>query len=182
VDDFDGVVSGTFSGSLSITDYYPFYKKDTRLSPTPNQAGPYTNSDFIGAQIQFVSNISGGGTKCTFTQFVYFKKLQFGFSPDPRQGTTIDDVAASGQDQAKRPFRQFINGNPSFADPPSIPRQAHEKALWLYTSCLESDPEKGTCCYTKCCIKWTLDIVVGLFSKNNIKTHTLTKGKKWCQK
>jgi len=82
-------------------------------------------------------------------------------------------------DQSKPPFRQYINGNPSMADPPIVPKLADSHVIDWYTTCLNSggDQVSQECKSKKCCVKWKLDTSIDTKRK---ATSILTKVDQWC--
>jgi hypothetical protein len=119
------VTSGAFLGGLTINDYYP----DIASRGYPATAGPFDVGGRAGANVQLYGVIP---SPCLPDQFhleqtITRTRLRRDGVADPTEGTTVDDIAKSGRDASRAPFRQeFLGGGDaplgyiiSMADPPS---------------------------------------------------------------
>ena len=119
------VTSGAFLGGLTINDYYP----DIASRGYPATAGPFDVGGRAGANVQLYGVIP---SPCLPDQFhleqtITRTRLRRDGVADPTEGTTVDDIAKSGRDASRAPFRQeFLGGGTaplgyviSMADPPS---------------------------------------------------------------
>jgi hypothetical protein len=118
-------ISGTFAGGLSLDDYYPDLVGKGYWD-SANTAGPFDTGTRVGSSVQLAGAIR---IPCrpdlySLAQTVTYTRLRVGGTADPNEGKTFDDIAKSGRDATKAPFRQeFMNLDGywiSMADPPSV--------------------------------------------------------------
>lgn len=118
------VTSGTFAGGKTMDDYYPdlvgmgYYAH-------PGTGGPFDTGTRAGSNVQIVATISPLCPSASFSlaQTVTYTRRIWDGVHDPLEGRTFDDVAKSGRDASRAPFRQEWAGPAAFvsmADPPSI--------------------------------------------------------------
>jgi hypothetical protein len=130
--------------------------------------------------MQFVATCTGDRSRCRFTQ--HYTIPQTTFPGEAVTNAPVDDIARSGRDQSKAPFRQDIGNNQtSFADPPSYPYNAGNRANFeatnVFVSCtLSSD---RSCSWDRCCIQWTWKVKV---QGGAVSSNTLGADRKWCEK
>lgn len=124
----DKLTSGAFLGGLTMDSYYPnlagrgFYNH-------PGTAGTFDTGSRAGANIQLYGVIP---SPCLPSQFhleqtISRTRFRINGVAHPREGENADDIAKSGQDASRAPFRQeFLGGGTaplgyiiSMADPPS---------------------------------------------------------------
>jgi len=122
------LTSGAFLGGLTMDSYYPdlagrgFYDH-------PGTGGTFDTGSRAGANVQLYGVIP---SPCLPDQFhleqtVTRTRLRRNGVADPTEGQTFDDIAKSGRDASRPPFRQeFLGGGTaplgyiiSMADPPS---------------------------------------------------------------
>ncbi len=122
------LTSGAFLGGLTMDDYYPdlagrgFYDH-------PGTGGTFDTGSRAGANIQLYGVIP---SPCLPSQFrleqtVTRTRFRINGAVHPEEGRTFDDIAKSGRDASRPPFRQeFLGGGTaplgyviSMADPPS---------------------------------------------------------------
>jgi hypothetical protein len=128
------VTSGPFGGGLSMDDYYPdiagrgFYDH-------PSIGGTFDTGARVGANVQLngivPSPCSPG--QYTFAQTVTYTRAMFDGVRDPAEGVVQNDIAKSGRDQSRAPFRQLWLGgglNISMADPPSTAYTSTSNIEW----------------------------------------------------
>jgi hypothetical protein len=119
------VTSGAFLGGLTIVDYYP----DISSRGYPSAAGPFDVGNRAGANIQLYGVIP---SPCLPSQFhleqtITRKRFRNNGVAHSEEGKTFNDIAKSGRDASRPPFRQeFLGGGAaplgyiiSMADPPS---------------------------------------------------------------
>lgn len=124
------VTSGSFWGGLTINDYYP----DLRSRGYPAAAGPFVTANRFGSSVQLLGVIPSPCIPSRFRleQTCTKTRARTNGVVDPEEGTTFDDIARSGRDATRAPFRQeFLGGGDaplgyiiSMADPPSSPYDA----------------------------------------------------------
>jgi len=182
----DAVVKGKFVGGKTINDYFPDLKgTDFVNNKKPGVAGPFSNKTHIGIQVQLPSDVSGDGKKCSLEQWAWVQSMVVAGRQQMKPGTNIDDMKRSGRDQSKPPFRQYINGSPSMADPVGIANLLDSELITWFTTCVNSgdgknDKAKDHCKYKKCCVKWKVEIKIDAIGR--VTTNNATKGKPWCDK
>jgi hypothetical protein len=122
------VTSGPFLGGLTMDSYFPdlvgrgFYDH-------PGTAGPFDTGRRAGANVQLFGVIPSPCLPAQFRleQMVTATRARVNGTALPEEGTTFDDIATSGRDATRPPFRQeFLGGGAaplgyiiSMADPPS---------------------------------------------------------------
>lgn len=119
------VTSGTFEGGKTLDDYYPDLKGSTAWGSS-SKAGPFDNGTRAGSAVQLISDYpspcTAQGSGFTFSQSattVRFRANGKKVKENGKvlEGTTLDDMARSGRDQSKAPFRQGFSFAVSIADP-----------------------------------------------------------------
>ena len=117
------ITSGAFAGRLAMRDYYPdlvgrgFWQNGAT-------GGPWDTGSRAGVNVQLFGTVP---SPCEPDQYTVEQSVTRDWEringvETARSGTTSDDIAASGRDQSRAPFRQlFLGGglNISMADPPS---------------------------------------------------------------
>jgi hypothetical protein len=121
------VTSGPFLGGRTIASYFP----DLAARGYPASAGPFDLGNRAGSSVQLVGVIPSPCEPSQFTvaQTYNVTRARFNGSVHALEGQSGDDIARSGRDASRSPFRQeFLGGGTaplgyiiSFADPPSIP-------------------------------------------------------------
>ena len=179
VDDIDAVIKGPLQGGKGMNDYFPDLDK-SMFGNQPGQAGPWTTPNRVGVNVQITSSTSGNSSKCHFTQDIHVDTQLINGEKGLMHDTEFDDLEATGQDESQAPFRQPVNGSPSMADPPSMPRIPNTTYSATLTTCLNSGGGgfRTSCVYEKCCITWRIKFVTD--GKGNVTTHELEKLKKEC--
>jgi hypothetical protein len=118
-------ISGTFAGGLSLDDYYPDLVGKGYWDGAAT-AGPFDTGTRVGSSVQLAGTIRIPCRPDLFSlaQTVTYTRLRVGGTADPNEGKTFDDIAKSGRDATRAPFRQeFMNLDGywiSMADPPSV--------------------------------------------------------------
>lgn len=121
------VISGAFQGSLSMDDYYPDLVGGGYWQHG-GSGGPFDTGTRAGSNAQLVGTIQIPCRPDLFSlaQTVkYVKTVRDGIH-HPDEGKTMDDIAKSGRDASRPPFRQeFAEMGASglaisMADPPSV--------------------------------------------------------------
>jgi len=117
------VTSGTFQGGLTMGSYYPdlgggFWQDG-------GTAGTFDTGTRAGSKAQLYGTIPSPCRPELFSlaQTVTRRRSRIDGVTDPTEGQTFDDIAKSGRDASRPPFRQdWLGGgyNISMADPPSI--------------------------------------------------------------
>jgi len=181
VESLDVVTSGQFQGGLSILDYYPGFRvlEKNRIPSDPRQAGGFVTENWVGVMVQIVSKVSGPGQKCSFSQNYYVQVSRLHGKPE-NEGTNHDDLKERHWfNQAKPPFRQYIDGNPSMADPPSAPKFSDYEEVQWFTTCLNSrgNQVEKECKTKQCCVKWK--VVYSVDGNRNAKS-SVTRIDSWC--
>lgn len=117
------VTGGPLGGGLDMATYYPdLVGKGYWAHGT--SGGPFDTGTRAGSNVQLNGTVP---SPCEPDQFrlgqtVTYTKRTFNGVRDPQEGKTFDDIAKSGRDASKAPFRQLWLGdglNISMADPPS---------------------------------------------------------------
>ncbi|WP_173085976.1 hypothetical protein [Phytohabitans rumicis] len=129
------VVSGSFQGGFSLDDYYPDLVGKGYWGGGAGTAGTFDTGRRVGAKVQLFGTISGpcDSSKFSLAQSVTRTRDRINGVTDPTEGQTFDDIAKSGRDASRAPFRQeWLGGglNISMADPPSIGYGATTNAEW----------------------------------------------------
>ena len=119
------VISGNFLGGFTMDDYYPdlvgrgFYDH-------PGTGGPWDTGARVGANAQLVGEIRIPCDPSAFSlaqTVTYVRTIRDGVH-HPDEGKTMDDIAKSGRDASRPPFRREFMGTAgwaiSMADPPSV--------------------------------------------------------------
>ena len=122
------LTSGTFLGGLTMDSYYPdlvgrgFYAH-------PGTGGPFDTGSRAGANVQLYGVIPSPCLPAQYQleQTITRTRHRVGGVVQPEEGMTFDDIAKSGRDASRAPFRQeFLGGGTaplgyiiSMADPPS---------------------------------------------------------------
>jgi hypothetical protein len=118
-------ISGTFAGGRSLDDYYPDLVGKGYWDAAAT-AGPFDTGTRVGSSVQLAGTIRIPCRPDLFNlaQTVTYTRLRVGGAADPDEGKTFDDIAKSGRDATRAPFRQeFMNLDGywiSMADPPSV--------------------------------------------------------------
>jgi hypothetical protein len=123
------LTSGPFLGGLTMDSYYPDLT-GRGYYDHPGTAGTFDTGSRVGANVQLYGVIP---SPCAPDQFhleqtVTRTRLRRNGVADATEGQTFDDIAKSGRDASRAPFRQdFLGGGTallgyiiSMADPPSI--------------------------------------------------------------
>lgn len=121
-------ISGAFLGGLTMDSYYPDLAGGGAYSH-PGTNGTFDTGSRAGANVQLYGVIP---SPCSPNQFhleqtITRTRLRRNGVRDRTEGTTVDDIAKSGRDATRPPFRQeFLGGGTaplgyiiSMADPPS---------------------------------------------------------------
>lgn len=130
------ITSGAFAGGLAMGDYYPdlvgrgFWMNGAT-------GGAWDTGSRAGVNVQLFGTVPSPCLPGQYTleQSVTRDWEKINGVETSRSGTTSDDIAASGRDQSRAPFRQLFLGNGlniSMADPPSA----------AYSSTLDVDYKK----------------------------------------
>ncbi|QGZ90598.1 eCIS core domain-containing protein [Microcystis aeruginosa] len=119
------VVSGIFQGGLKMDDYYP-YLAGGGFWQHADSGGTWDTGNRVGANAQLFGTIPSPCRPEQFSlaQTVTYTRALFDGVRHPKEGIVQDDIAKSGQDASRPPFRQaWLGGgyNISMADPPSVP-------------------------------------------------------------
>lgn len=117
------VTSGSFQGGLVMGDYYPDLV-GRGFWTNGGTGGPWDTGSRAGANVQLFGTVPSPcrPEQYTLEQTVTREWEKIDGVATARSGTTSDDIAASGRDQSRAPFRQMWLGgglNISMADPPS---------------------------------------------------------------
>jgi hypothetical protein len=128
------VTSGPFQGRYSVDDYYPDLVGRGFWSGGAT-AGTFDTGRRVGAKVQLFGTIPSPcePSKFSLAQSVTRTRDRINGVTDPTEGQTFDDIAKSGRDASKAPFRRdWLGGgyNISMADPPSIGYGATTNAEW----------------------------------------------------
>ena len=133
------VISGTFEGGKTLDDYFPDLV-GRGVWGSNNKAGPFDNGTRAGSSVQLIGELpipcdsstaptTLGQTATIVRARADGKKIME--KGKPLEGQTIDDIARSGRDQSKPPFRQTWVGAVSMADPISgIPYSTLKSYEW----------------------------------------------------
>lgn len=118
------VISGALANGLDMGTYYPDLV-GAGFWAHGSSAGPFDTGTRAGSNVQLVGTVPSPCSPDGFTlgQTVTYTKRTWNGVRDPLEGRTFDDIAKSGRDATRAPFRQMWldNGlNISMADPPSI--------------------------------------------------------------
>ena len=166
------VISGSFNGKLSMDDYYPDlagkgywdHGSTGGAFDTGTRAG--ANAQLIGVIRQIPCNPAAFSLAQTVT---YVRTIRDGVH-HPDEGKTMDDIAKSGRDASKPPFRQEFSAGPdtwaiSMADPPSVLYGPSSNIEWdrsFVTSLVSPGGRKD--------VSWStsIRIVNGSVTKNSI--------------
>jgi hypothetical protein len=122
------LLSGPFLGGLTMDSYYPdlagkgYYEH-------PGTGGPFDTGSRVGGNVQLYGVIPSPCSPQAFrlAQTVTRTRYRRNGVIHPEEGKTFDDIAKSGRDASRPPFRQeFLGGGAaplgyiiSMADPPS---------------------------------------------------------------
>jgi hypothetical protein len=122
------LTSGSFLGGLTMDSYYPDLKGKGYYNH-PGTGGTFDTGSRVGANIQLYGVIP---SPCLPNQFhleqtITRTRYRINGVIHPEEGRTFDDIAKSGRDASRPPFRQeFLGGGGaplgyiiSMADPPS---------------------------------------------------------------
>jgi len=119
-------VSGRFKGGKRMEDYFPDQAGQGNWSHG-SSAGPFDTGTNAGSNVQLFGTVPSpcDPSQYTLAQTVTFDRFIQNGAHDPSEGTTQDDIAASGRSQSSAPFRQTWLGNPpglniSMADAPAV--------------------------------------------------------------
>jgi hypothetical protein len=133
------VTAGNFLGGVAMDDYYP-YLSGKGFWQHPGSGGTFDTGQRVGAVVQLYGVIPAPcePSQYTLAQSVTYTRARFDGVTDPNEGKPQDDVANSGQNQSRAPFRQgFVGGGAaplgyiiSMADPPSMAYGASSNAEW----------------------------------------------------
>lgn len=124
----NALISGAFLGGLTMDSYYPdlvgkgYYEH-------PDTAGTFDTGSRVGGNVQLYGVIASPCEPSAFrlAQTVRRTRYRINGVIHPEEGKTFDDIAKSGRDATRPPFRQeFLGGGTappgyiiSMADPPS---------------------------------------------------------------
>lgn len=130
--------SGAFRAGLGLSSYFPdlvgrgYWGSDTT-------AGPFDTGSRVGASTQLIGFVP---SPCEPSQYrlaqtvTYVRTVRNG-RHHPDEGKTMDDIAKSGRDASRPPFRQeFLDTDGaqglaiSMADPPSVVYGAGDNIEW----------------------------------------------------
>lgn len=122
------VTSGQFHGGFTLDDYYPDAVGGGRWVKN-NTAGPWDTGSRAGASVQLFGTFPSPCRPELFslTQKVTRTVYKVDGVSTPVEGTSDDDIAKSGRDASKAPFRRDwleAGYNASMADPPNSPYSA----------------------------------------------------------
>jgi hypothetical protein len=117
------VTAGAFQGGLSMGDYYPDLV-GRGYWQAGGTAGSWNTGTRAGVNVQLFGTVPSPCRPEQFTleQHVTRRVHRVNGVATAREGTSADDIAASGRDASRAPFRQeWLGGglNISMADPPS---------------------------------------------------------------
>jgi hypothetical protein len=122
------LTSGAFLGGLTMDSYYPDLT-GRGYYDHPGTAGTFDTGSRVGANIQLYGVIPSPCEPSRFRleQTVTRTRFRINGVVHPEEGRTFDDIAKSGRDASRPPFRQeFLGGGDaplgyiiSMADPPS---------------------------------------------------------------
>jgi hypothetical protein len=166
------VVSGAFQGGLSMDDYYPDLK-GRGFWDHGGTAGPFDTGTWVGSNAQLIGEIRIPCDPAAFSlaQTVTYTKTVRDGVHHPNEGKTMDDIAKSGRDATKAPFRQEFMGSAgwaiSMADPPAVTYGPSSNIEWdrsFVTSLVAPSGRKD--------VSWSTSIRVvnGSVTKNTITT------------
>lgn len=118
------VTSGAFQGGLKMEDYYPDLAGKGYWQHG-SIAGTFDTGTQVGSNIQLYGTIPSPCRPDLFSlaQTVKYTKAIFNGVHHPKEGVVQDDIAKSGRDSSRPPFRQdWLEGgyNISMADPPGV--------------------------------------------------------------
>jgi hypothetical protein len=166
------VTAGAFQGGKKLADYFP-----DLVTPGTGDRSPYwsgagaTAGGFdlgtrTGAAVQLVGTVEGTRARCSITQHFVIERSNFPGAGRPYGDTApvgqrTDDIAKSGRDSSRPPFRQDIGTDKiSFADPPSRPYGPGStfSRKQRFESCFVSLPtSQPACTWMRCCATWILE-------------------------
>jgi hypothetical protein len=119
------VTSGTFEGGKTLDDYYPdLVGRD--IWGSRDTAGTFDNGTRAGSAVQLIGEYAApclaGGSAFTLGQTATIRRARANGARmmeggRPLEGQTLDDIARSGRDQSRAPFRQEFGFAISMADP-----------------------------------------------------------------
>jgi hypothetical protein len=122
------LTSGPFLGGLTMDSYYPDLKGKGYYDH-PGTGGPFDTGSRAGANIQLYGVIPSPCLPDQFHLEQTIKRTRYRINGvvHAEEGKTFDDIAKSGRDASRAPFRQeFLGGGDaplgyiiSMADPPS---------------------------------------------------------------
>jgi hypothetical protein len=127
----DKVISGAFQNKLSLADYYPdlvgrgyWLHGDT--------GGTWDTGTRVGANAQLYGTFRIPCRPDIFSlaQTVTYTNTVMNGVRHPKQGVVQDDIAKSGRDATRAPFRQEWSNVISMADPPSLSYGPGTNAEW----------------------------------------------------
>jgi hypothetical protein len=168
------VISGSFQGGLSMDDYYPDlagrgywdHGSTGGAFDTGTRAG--ANAQLIGA----IQQIPCDPAAFSLAQTVKYVRTRRDGVRHPDEGKTMDDIAKSGRDASKPPFRQEFSAGAntwaiSMADPPSVSYGPSSNIEWdrsFVTSLVGPGGRKD--------VNWStsIRIVNGSVTRNTIST------------
>ncbi|HBB35198.1 MAG TPA: hypothetical protein DC064_26255 [Cyanobacteria bacterium UBA9273] len=162
------VISGTLEGGKRVSDYYPDLV-GRGGAYAGNTAGPFDTGTRAGAIVQLIGEIPTGvpHTEYTLSQNITVSRFRINGAAQPMEGTTFDDVARSGRDQSKAPFRQVWSNNVSMCDPISgVPYnnlQSYEWAANATTSITHSSGASQS-------VNWSMEVQAsqGAVTRNTV--------------
>jgi len=119
------VTTGKFEGGKTLDDYYPDLV-GAKMWGKNDTAGPFDSGNRAGSAVQLIaeypSPCTSSGAGITISQTITWVKLRANGKKVAEkgkaiEGQTYDDIAHSGRDASKAPFRQQFSFAVSIADP-----------------------------------------------------------------
>jgi hypothetical protein len=129
------LTSGAFRGGLTMGDYYPDLV-GRGYWEHGGTGGPFDTGTRAGANAQLIGEIQIPCRPDIFSlaQTVKYDKTVRDGVHHPDEGKTMDDIAKSGRDASRPPFRQEFGGISgwaiSMADPPSVTYGSASNIEW----------------------------------------------------
>lgn len=170
------LISGSFEGGKTLDDYYPDLVGGNYWGSNAT-AGPFDNGSRAGSAVQLIGEYPspcapGTGSNFTLGQSATIVRARANGAKmmengKALEGQTINDIARSGRDQSKAPFRQEYGFAVTMADPISgIPYNTLTSYEWevnLTTSITGSGGAKS--------VNWgvTVEASNGTVTKNTVR-------------